>query len=199
MEIDIPEPGTERFKSYCQENNITDLMLLVNCVNSNENIDIIKKILQNPKQINQRNMRGMSALMMVRNIDVLQILLNANADINLRDKNGTTPLMWMCRENNRDIGIIRALISAGADVNIRRNDGLTALSCYICYNYKINKELLELLIIKSNITITIPDIYDLTPYDYYMSNKHFVLDEYFVKVLKGDISLSNTKSAITKH
>ena len=51
------------------------------------------------------------------------------------------------------------------------------------------------LIILSKSILHIKNGEGMTAYDYYVKNNHTILDEYYVSVLKGDITLADTKSA----
>ncbi|MGH9674985.1 MAG: ankyrin repeat domain-containing protein, partial [Bryobacteraceae bacterium] len=59
--------------------------------------------------------------------DVIAALLDAGANINARDARGMTPLMLAVASTEAEIGAVRLLVDRGADVNVKSVAGETAL------------------------------------------------------------------------
>ncbi len=60
--------------------------------------------------------------------EILMRLLEKGADINTRDDKGYSPLMLAAHSDFLNTETVRILLDKGADVNVRGNDGETALS-----------------------------------------------------------------------
>jgi ankyrin repeat protein len=70
---------------------------------STESIDIAMLIINSGSDINEKDIKGMTALMhasILGNENLVQLLLNKNADINIEDNNGMTALMYATKNNH---------------------------------------------------------------------------------------------------
>ena len=174
--------------------------------NTNIKIEIIKLLIDANADVNLQDNRGLTSLMYEckysnnRNNEAVKLLLNANADVNLKDKtNIWTSLMFACRWSNINGNneTVKLLIDAGSDVNIKNDVGNTPLMEYLdnINTEQIDMETLMSLIIKSKYSLHLKNIKDKSSYDIYIGKNFSILDDYQLKLLKGDIVLNNTKSA----
>jgi uncharacterized protein len=65
-------------------------------MNAVDNLDMVKLLIANGAEVNQRNFRGATALMGAAasgSVSIVKYLLEKGADVNARDKDGTTALM----------------------------------------------------------------------------------------------------------
>jgi Carboxypeptidase regulatory-like domain/Ankyrin repeats (3 copies) len=92
------------------------------------NREMARALLDAGAEINARNRRRQTALMMMDNdatVELVWDLVAAGAKVNLRDEDKDTALMlaaaWSVPE------VLRALLDAGAKINVRNKEGVTAL------------------------------------------------------------------------
>lgn len=102
----------------------------------NGNVEKIKLLLENGADVNAKDDKGWTPLMMASrhsntssNIETVNLLLQNGADVNAKQNTGWTPLMLASRYSNTDSNIqtVKLLLQNGADVNLKNNDGWTPL------------------------------------------------------------------------
>lgn len=142
---------------------------------------------------------------MLRN-ETFRILIDAGIDVNIKNIGflSQTSLMFACTYWYNDT--IKLLLDSGSDANILDNRMESALYLYLT-NLKhgvhdaaedqvFNIEIFMYLLVKSKDVIYSQNYQGLTCYDYYINNGFSVLDDYQLKLLKGEIIINNTKSAM---
>ncbi len=90
--------------------------------------DLVKFLIDNNADINQKNIYGGTAIMhaALRNrIEIVRILLNAGANVHDADSNLQYVIIWAVRSEN--IRIVKLIIEKGANVNVIDSDGKTPL------------------------------------------------------------------------
>ena len=139
------------------------LELFIN-TNNNENLlqyailfdkyDFIPYILKKKININNQDItNGLSALhqIVIKNkIDIVKLLINYGANINIQDYYGNTAIHYCISEEN--IEILQLLLQYDPNLNLIDIDGNTPLHLYLKNSY-LEKEILELLITKSDLNI----------------------------------------------
>lgn len=140
--------------------NITDnsgntALMIASSLN---NYDLIKKLLSGQPDVDHKNDKGKTALMLAMEqhyfagssgqLHTVQVLLNeAKADPNLQDQEGKTALMHLAEcvqyNNNEDREIGQALLNAGADPHLKDKNGKTA---YMLAVEKKNTNIADVLI-----------------------------------------------------
>lgn len=125
----------------------TDLMKMVMSTRTNYNLhDVIKGyIIDNPIEINKRNRKGFTALMLAcansnssSTEETVRILLNAEANVNMQCEKGWTALMLASVYSTENT--VKMLLQAGANTNITTNEGISALM-FVCGNIKITNRI----------------------------------------------------------
>ncbi|AZL89591.1 ankyrin repeat protein [Megavirus baoshan] len=108
-----------------------------NTNNGYQNISDYLKHEKNHQQINAKNEKGQTALMIASlnlncwsSTKTIKLLLQNGADINLQDNKGLTALMFACKYLNEfnNIEIIKLLLEYGADLNIQDNKGKNGIN-----------------------------------------------------------------------
>lgn len=116
----------------------------------NGDIEYIEKYIDNGGNVDERNIDGWTALMLVsynhealmqslksRNNGVIETLIQSNANVNLKNKKGETALILAVSVKHTiispelkrsQIRTVKSLLNANADVNIIDNKGWTALN-----------------------------------------------------------------------
>lgn len=112
----------------------------------NENIEVIKLILEERKNIKIDNLISafMQAVKSNENPEVIKFMISNGLDVNHKDKNsGDTPILNSVWNDNTQI--VKVLLDNGADVNSRNNKGETALIKAAIWSGNLNtiKVLLE--------------------------------------------------------
>jgi ankyrin repeat protein len=95
----------------------------------NDNHDILKIFLDAGADVNAKDNKGITALMVQaksnKDTKVLRLLLDAGADIHAKDNEGKTALYHGII--NLNFEAVEFLIQSGADVNAADNNGKTAI------------------------------------------------------------------------
>jgi ankyrin repeat protein len=127
------------------------------------NFDLIKVLLDQGADINVTDTRGRTVLFELVSrecfsIESIQFLLDHGADINAKDHLGRTSLHilvagWPSPPQRR---IIRFLINRGINVNATNDRGESALQLMFQSNFRLNIELVELLL-EAGAKIDLPD------------------------------------------
>jgi ankyrin repeat protein len=92
-------------------------------------IRAVKSWLKKGADVNAKNDRGISALMLAvlnGRVKTAKFLLDKGAEINARDINGYTPLIHAAADG--DIRMVKLLMNSGADLNARNDLDITALA-----------------------------------------------------------------------
>lgn len=188
--------------NLCDNDGYTAMMQASNHCSWNDGTSILNLLISVGSDINHKNKYNQTALITMLgccgNIDkknrfeAAKILINAGCDINWVDNYGFSALSL-----SGDDKIIRLLIDAGADVNIKYNNNQTFLMLLLQRENKNDRytDIIIELLETSKKTLCNTDSYGKTAYDYYIENNWQILDDYQLKILKGDIVLNNTKSA----
>lgn len=195
-----------------KDDGMTSLMLA--CRHHN-NLENIQTLIDAGADLNIKRDSGETALMIncryLHITETVKMLINAGADVNIKDRCGDTALYYGSYSNN--VEIVQMLIDAGADVNIKYSNNKTFLMLLLertipltyveIFQHDKSHEndpaeydkLIIQLLHKSRETLLDVDINGKTAYDYYIERGYNILNDYHLKILKGDIHLNNTKSA----
>lgn len=95
--------------------------LLLDAVRNN-NIQDVKKAMDEKANINAKDNNGNTALHLVNDLEILRLLIDAEADVNIPNKDGKIPLHTASKPE-----IEKLLITAGSKVNAQTNTKDTAL------------------------------------------------------------------------
>ena len=134
------------------------------------------------------------------NIETVRLLINAGSDIHCQNVNGWTSLMLACKYSCTDSNLetINVLLDSDTQINadqkINNKTCLMMLLKYGTFDSSSSDMIIKLLHIFRK-TLLYTDTKGKSAYDYYVQNGSTCLDAYYLKILKGDISLNNTKSA----
>jgi hypothetical protein len=93
----------------------------------NGNLDQVKSILAETKDVNARDQRGRTPLIAAASkgqYQVMQFLIESKADLNLQDSDGATALHRAA--SGAYVPAVRLLLASGADATLRTQSGLTA-------------------------------------------------------------------------
>lgn len=163
------------------------------------NIEVVKILIDAGANLNITDVQSATALMLAvkfsasdDNIETLKMLISAGADVNKQTSTGMSILMVACGCSN-NIETIKLLIDAGANINSVTDTRINALmvAC-ACSN---NVEILKLLMLLSRNILLDVDTENKTAYDHYVKFGNDILDEYHLRILRGDINSNMTKSA----
>lgn len=103
----------------------TDFML---ALRTGGKLERLKSLIGAGADVNARDGKGMTPLMLASRVEYVEALIAAGADVNARDNEGGTALMAAVGEGSWTF--IEVLIGAGADVNAKtQQHGFTALMC----------------------------------------------------------------------
>lgn len=124
-------------------------MRLMHAVARNEDLNIIKELVEKGANVSSRTKRGLSVLMCAvignENPDVIQYLINEGASVNARTEFGISPLMYAAAGNNNP-DIIEVLLDAGANLNSSDRMGLNALDYALSNMQNTKKDIIERLL-----------------------------------------------------
>lgn len=170
-------------------------------------IDRIKTILENNSELNFVDRVGYNALILLCEYcndddyyDIIKLLIDVCIDIDYQcPATGLTALMIACKYSykNNNNKVINLLIDSGANITIQSNEKRTALMYYLWYN-RFNESDVDLLmkfIIKSQKILRLTNTNSNVYYDIYVNKQINILDEYQLRILKGEIIINATKSA----
>jgi len=134
----------------------------------NEDIEIIKMLLQAGARINDKDKYGTTALTAAvsrpERVDFVHFLLAAKADIHIRDDKGGSAIFYAASPETLDL-----LLTAGARINEQNNDGLSPLM--IAAKYDREPELI-IAIMKYGADLLAEDNAGKTVLDHLDTNKH---------------------------
>ena len=148
MFIDMLSNISELFINTSNNENLLQYAILF------DKYDFIPYILKKKININNQDItNGLSALhqIVIKNkIDIVKLLINYGANINIQDYYGNTAIHYCISEEN--IEILQLLLQYDPNLNLIDIDGNTPLHLYLKNSY-LEKEILELLITKSDLNI----------------------------------------------
>lgn len=132
---------TEKIKS----NNFTKLMYLI--VSGNDYNTISNYLLENSHQVNMKNSKGWTALMIlcansdIYDVKLIYLLINNGANVNILNNDGHNAFMiiLMSQHNLHKIRIIKYFIFSDIDVNAQDYNGWNALMISY-YNFIKNND-----------------------------------------------------------
>ena len=142
--IKIPE-GTGTYGN----SSLSDLMLVTKYSSDKSNFEVLKLMIKNGVNINEKNGCGATALMYAihyfnngDDIEVIKYLIENGANIGDKDNDTWTPLIYAAcySKNDSHLEIIKYLIEKGANINDKRRNGTTLLmnvSGYMTKSYNI--------------------------------------------------------------
>lgn len=173
---------------------------LMNACINNLDSSIVETFISNGAIVNEIDSSGRSALIYACEVDVdisiIEVLVNNGADVNMKNNDGNTAIM-LCRmrviypTETFDEEKIRYLMDNSADVNITNKLGETLLIMMCIYSKDQDVNLFEKIIVESNVTTT--DLQGNTAYHYYQQHGCDLLDENYLKMLKGEyLSISSS-------
>ena len=119
------------------------MSILINAVRRN-NIELVKLLLDHGADINTRDKKGYTALIIAtqyKYIVIIRLLLDRGADPNISSVYGDTPLIYASFGGRTDI--VRLLLRYGADPNIQNRYGETALDKAVQFEYDDIAELIQ--------------------------------------------------------
>lgn len=201
-DLSEPDPNIQYYYSkYQMCEGFTYLMKLVLMagVKMRQSLDVIPLIKTLAKdKVDERNKEGYTALILsCRNsnngssIEIVKILIDAGADVNIEVRDITHLLMSI-----PNVRTTQMLIGAGSDVNIKNKNNQTFLMLLLIQGFLDNYyEIIIQLLYISGETLLDTDVQGKNAYDYYIEKGYNILDEYHLKILIGEISPNNTKSA----
>ena len=123
------------------------------------------------------------------NPGIVKLLLQNKYDVNQRDKMGETPIFNICREDPRNVYTLKLLIKWNCDVNVLNINGLNALNIafnsemfsktYMYMERKFNK--VVKLLVDSGCSVNICDTDGQTPLHKACSKGYVEVAELFLK------------------
>lgn len=172
---------------------------LINACREN-NIQLVKELINSDVDINnvyRLTYRPLVYACHYNRLEIVELLLDNGAIIdccidNKTSLNKKSIFMYACRFSKKEI--IQLLMQRKADPNYVTELGSTALICYM-NNPEIDTSTLEELIFISK-KVILEKFKNKTAFDVYNEKGYTFLDEYYLRLLKGDSVLSSTKSAI---
>jgi FOG: Ankyrin repeat len=86
----------------------------------NGNVNYVRSALNHGADVNARNTKGLTALMMASergNVEVVKLLLDKGADVNAKGNNGSNALIMASAKGSAEV--VKLLLDKGADVNAK--------------------------------------------------------------------------------
>lgn len=131
---------------------------------SNANIHVLRTLLKNGADKNEKNSNGDTPLTLAArfntNVEVLNLLVNEGLDVHMKMPDGQNLLM-LAAASNKNPDILKFLITAGIDIDEKTPIGMTALNAAILLNPK-NPQILKFLI-QNKIKINYQDKSGVSP------------------------------------
>jgi len=162
----------------------------------NNNIDLVRQLLDNGIDINVRDDTGNTALARASqeegHDDIVELLLEKDANPNIQDHDGNTALMWA--SYNVNIEIIELLLNSGANTNIPDHDGVTVLMWATDEGYT---EIVELFL-RAGADPTIQDKYGYTSLDMAYNNGLTDIVELFKRHINATKIQSRARGKLTR-
>jgi hypothetical protein len=136
----------ETFKFKNEIVRCDEMTLLIYSIIINNDIDIIKLLIENGADILQRDERKNDAIIYAalysNNANIIKLLVDYGADINSKNIISATPIIVALENSN--IEILKEIIKLNANINHQNNGGWTALMSVALSNKSI--ELAKILI-----------------------------------------------------
>ncbi|BCS83283.1 repeat protein [Cotonvirus japonicus] len=136
-----------------KKKGFTALHFAVMDIASNNQIEIIKLLINSGCNVDIQDSKGRTALIWTIIVrfndrhDVVKLLINAGSNLNLGDYTGNTALMYACHEHFANPKIVELLLNSWIDVNQRNNKGLTSLMLAVtCPETSVSIEIVNLLL-----------------------------------------------------
>lgn len=198
-----------------KDNRGATALIMTSFNRGSNNIEIVKMLIGAGANINSKSDDGYSALMTFcinahkgSKFEIVKLLIDAGANINNVDNRQGWTALTVANKLPNNTETILLLINAGSNVNIKYEYERTFLMLFLikeylddndtvqmrCSSTIFNDVLIKLLHVSKE-TLFDTDDYGKTAYDYYIEYGYNILDEYHLKILKGDIHLNCTKSA----
>lgn len=105
--------------------NKTELQKIFFTAIEENNIDKVKKLIQEGIDVNEKNISDFTPLFAAENIEIAKILIENGADVNLKGRSGMIPLTLFCEFSNEEL--VEFHIKNKADVNSKDNNNITPL------------------------------------------------------------------------
>lgn len=138
--------------NFKNNKNWNALMIAVRNSNNYSDLCVVKLLLDNGANIDDRGFNNCTALMFAvvnvdndSSIETVKLLLYYNASVNLFDNEGMTALMLSVF--SAELNTMQLLLINGSDPNIKNNDGETILMSEIMTQSKININRIKSLLI----------------------------------------------------
>ncbi len=134
----------------------------------NGDYERVKELLDNGVDVNiinknNKNCTPLHIASIYGHIEILRLLIERGANINALDKSKISSLSYACYHKRLDV--VKLLLKNNANVNIVDNYGNTLLHD-VCHGYKINEEIIELVISYGIDDFTVKNNIGNTPLDF---------------------------------
>jgi hypothetical protein len=93
--------------------------LLLKAVND-DNLELVKQLLDNGADVNAKNNSGDTALILTNNLEIAKLLIEKGADVNIKNNSGDTAYFMACKNMHDDIS--KLLIKKGADTTLKNKN-----------------------------------------------------------------------------
>ena len=136
--------GIGDVSNYCNVESADNMDKIINKLNKlddqrtplmeaviHQDIEQVKKLIEEDVNVNAQDRHGNTALMYavnMENLEIIKLLINNRADVTIqRTNDGWTPLMEATGIYNNKIEIMQLLIDSGANINVQDSLGYTPL------------------------------------------------------------------------